>query len=128
MALGKMNGVSSRFIPALPEEDNSIESLTNRALQNMPANNQWVNDALSGDSQKISDLAKNALAKQFPPVKNGIQDELNKSDEQEAEDIAMKEAEKIQNEETAAVTKMSIEAELGNAKDELKEEVKEEHR
>ena len=68
MALGNMNGVTSRFIPSLPEEDNDIESLTNRALNNMPANNQWVNDAMSGDSKKLSDLAKNALQKQFPPV------------------------------------------------------------
>jgi hypothetical protein len=50
-------------------------------------------------------------------VKGGIQDQLNKSDESEAEEIAMKEAEKIQNEETATNTKMTIEAEIGDAKD-----------
>ena len=42
---------------------------------------------------------------------------MNKADEEEAEQIAMKEAEKIQNEETAAVTKGAIEAEIGNAKE-----------
>jgi hypothetical protein len=36
----------------------------------------------------------------------------------------MKEAERIQNEETAAITRNNIEAELGSAKDKLKEEVK----
>lgn len=36
MALGNMNGVSSKFIPAIPEEDNSLETLTNRALNAMP--------------------------------------------------------------------------------------------
>jgi hypothetical protein len=68
MALGNMNGVSSKFMPSLEEEDHSIETLTNKAMQAMPAGNQWVEDAMSGDTQKISDLAKKALAKQFPPV------------------------------------------------------------
>jgi len=72
MALGKMNGVSSKFIPAISEEDNSLETLTNRAMNAMPTNSQWINDAMSGDNVKISDLAKRALAKQFPPVKGGI--------------------------------------------------------
>lgn len=120
-----MNGVSSKFIPAVPEEDNSLETLTNKALNAMPTDAKWIDDAMSGDKMKISDLAKRALAKQFPPVKGGIQDQLNKSDEEEAEEIAMKEAEKIQNEETAATTKNAIEAEIGNAKEQLKKEVEE---
>jgi len=37
----------------------------------------------------------------------------------------MKEAEKVQDEETAAVTRNAIEAEIGDAKDQLKAEVKE---
>jgi hypothetical protein len=116
MALGNMNGVSSKFIPNLPEEDDSIESLTSRALQAMPADSNWVDDAMSGDRMKISDLAKRALAKQFPPVSGGIQDKLNEEDQKEAEEIALKEAERIQNEQAAAVTKENIEAELGSAK------------
>lgn len=77
MALGNMNGVSSKFIPSLPEEDTSIEELTDRALHNMPTDSNWINDAMSGDRMKISDLAKKALTKQFPPVSGGIQDKLN---------------------------------------------------
>lgn len=124
MALGNMNGVSSKFIPSLPEEDNSIEELTDRALHNMPTDSNWINDAMSGDRMKISDLAKRALKKQFPPVSGGIQDKLNADDQKEAEDIAVKEVERIQNEEAADITKNNIEAELGSAKDQLKEEVK----
>ena len=51
---------------------------------------------------------------------------LNEEDEKEAEEIAVKEADRIQNEEVALTTKDNIEAELGSAKDVLKEEVKEE--
>jgi hypothetical protein len=58
MALGNMNGVSSKFIPAVPEEDNSLDALTNKALNAMPTNSKWIDDAMSGDNQKISDLAK----------------------------------------------------------------------
>lgn len=49
---------------------------------------------------------------------------MAEADEKEAEDIAMKEAEKLQNEETAAHTRDAIEAEIGDAKEQLKAEVK----
>lgn len=58
MALGNMNGVSSKFIPSLPEEEHSISELTDRALHAMPTDSNWINDAMSGDQMKISDLAK----------------------------------------------------------------------
>ena len=53
-----MNGVSSKFIPSLPEEEHSISELTDRALHAMPTDSNWINDAMSGDQMKISDLAK----------------------------------------------------------------------
>ena len=49
MALGNMNGVSSKFIPSLPEEEHSIEELTERAVNAMPTDSNWINDAMSGD-------------------------------------------------------------------------------
>jgi hypothetical protein len=36
IAMGKMTGVSSKFMPTLDEEDNSLETLTNKALNDMP--------------------------------------------------------------------------------------------
>lgn len=117
MALGNMNGISSKFIPSLPEDDHSIEELTDRALHAMPTDSSWISDAMSGDKMKISELAKKALAKQFPPVSGGIQDKMNQADQKEAEEVAMKEVERIQNEEVADQTKNNIEAELGSAKE-----------
>jgi hypothetical protein len=35
---------------------------------------------MSGDKMKISELAKKALTKQFPPVSGGILDKLNLAD------------------------------------------------
>jgi hypothetical protein len=94
MAMGNLNGVSSKFMPDVGESNN-IEDLTFRALHSMPADGKWVDDAMSGDSKKLSDLAKAALAKQFPPVEGGVLDKMSEEDKKEAEDIAMKEAEKI---------------------------------
>ena len=124
MALGNMNGVSSKFIPSLPEDEHSIEELTERAVHAMPTDSDWINDAMSGDKMKISELAKKALTKQFPPVSGGIQDNMNQADQKEAEEVAIKEVERIQNEEIADQTKNNIEAEIGSSKDQLKEEVK----